>query len=56
MHNKENNRLKVLVESNFALINLKLKASSIQNGYQIQDSLEALMDFVGAKNLRFSNP
>ena len=52
MQNKEKKKIGTHLDTNFVLIDLKIKATNIQNCYTLQRSIESLMNFIGTKNLR----
>lgn len=52
MQNKRENNYKQSIEANLALINLQLKAATLQNKNKVKDSIEALANFIGTKNER----
>ena len=49
---QNNSKKNYTIETNLALINLQLKATNLQNKSKVKDSLEALVNFIGAKNER----
>ncbi len=42
-------------KANLVLFDLRLKALNIKNGYQVRNSINSLMDFVGISNFRTAN-
>lgn len=56
MNNENGNSLKNLLDSNFTLFNLKLRATQIKNCNCIQNSINSLMNFVDSNRLGFGNP
>ena len=52
MQNKGDTNNNYTIDSNLALINLQLKATTLQNKNKLKDSLEALANFIGTKSKR----
>lgn len=52
MQNNNNKNTKQGIEANLTLINLQLKATTLENKNKLKDSLEALANFIGTKNER----
>ncbi|MFR1503518.1 MAG: hypothetical protein ACLSUS_05375 [Opitutales bacterium] len=55
MSKEKSNELKIVVESNFTLFDLRLRASQIKNGYSLRNSLSTLADFVESAKLQFKS-
>ena len=55
MSKEKSNELKIVVESNFTLFDLRIRASQIKNGYLLRNSLITLDDFVESGKLHFKN-
>lgn len=56
MENDNSNILRNVLDTEFTLFDLRIKASQIQNNYDVQKSISKLMDFIEMRNLRFTNP
>ncbi|CDC19798.1 unknown [Clostridium sp. CAG:306] len=55
MSKEKSNELKIVVESNFTLFDLRIRASQIKNGYLLRNSLSTLADFVESSKLQFKS-
>ncbi len=55
MKNNQFNYSGDLAKANLVLFDLRLKALNIKNGYQVRNSLNSLMDFVGITGFRTVN-
>lgn len=51
MQNEEKKKIGTHLDTNFVLIDLKIKAANIKNCYALQRSIESLMNFIGTKDL-----
>ncbi len=56
MKNENTSIIRNILETDFALFDLKIKASQIKNNCDVKNSINSLIGFIDAQNLRFTNP